>query len=70
MDEVNGDRWTMPGGQDGLEVGRQGDVLLLAPIVPHWPFPGLPRSVPRDLCTKQPSRYHGRVMPEGEEARW
>jgi hypothetical protein len=68
MDQVNGDRWAMPDGRHGLEVGRQGEVLLLAPIVPHWPFPGLPLSVPRDLCLKQPSKYHGRVMPEGEEA--
>lgn len=68
---MNGDRWSLPDGRQALEVGRQGQILMLAPIVPHWPFPGIPLSIPRDLCTKQPSRYHGgQVMPEAEEARW
>ncbi len=65
---MNGDKWLIPGGQEALEVGRQGSILLLAVIHPHWPWPKPPVALPRDLCTKQPSRYHGRVMPEGEEA--
>lgn len=64
-----GDVWLIPGGHRALELSHSTrDVLVLSIMDPHWPFPKPPVSVPRDLCVKQPSRYHGRVMPEGEEA--
>jgi hypothetical protein len=66
---MNGDKWQLPGGHEGIEIGATRDMLRIAVIRPNWPFPSPPVSVARSLCTKLPSRYlHGQV-PE-EDARW
>jgi hypothetical protein len=71
-----GDRWRLPGGHEAIELdGSTRDVLRVARIVPHWPFPAPPQDVARSLCERMPSRYlrgavprETRRMPDGEEA--
>ena len=66
---MNGDRWKLPSGHEGIEVGATRDTLQIAVIKPGWPFPAPPVTVVRSLCTKMPSRYLNGQVPE-EEARW
>ena len=58
-----GDKWSLPGGHAALEVsGSTRDVLMVCVIPPGWAWPKPPMAVPRELCTKLPSRYlHGAV---------
>lgn len=58
-----GDRWAMPGGHQAIEMpGSTRDVLMLAVIVPGWPWPRPPVEVARTLCEAMPSRYlHGAI---------
>ena len=60
----NGDRWRLPDGREGLEIGRDATRLQIAPIAPNWPFPGIPEWVERKQCQKMPSRYHGEVYED------
>lgn len=65
---AQGDLWRVPGGREGIEVGRTRDYLRIACLNPQWPYPEPPREYVKDLCTKLPSRYlHGAVPCEDEE---
>jgi hypothetical protein len=66
---MNGDRWKLPSGNEGIEVAATRDTLQIAVIKPGWPFPAPPVTVVRSLCTKMPSRYLGGQVPQ-EDARW
>jgi hypothetical protein len=59
-----GNRYSLPGGHEGIEVeGSTRDVLRVCVIVPNWPFPKPPQTVPRSLCTLLPSRYLKGAVP-------
>lgn len=64
-----GDVWQVPGGKRALELSASTrSTLVLAVIEPTWPWPRPPVSLPREMCTRLPSRYlHGQV-PTDEEA--
>lgn len=64
-----GDVWQVPGGKRALELSSSSPrILVLSVIEEHWPFPRPPISLPREMCTRLPSRYlHGQV-PTDEEA--
>ena len=61
-----GNRWTLPGGREAIEVeGSTRDVLRVMPIRPNWPFPLPTITVARKLCKLLPSRYlKGAVPPD------
>ena len=63
----NGDRWRLPDGREGLEVNTDGPRLQLAPIVPNWPFPGIPEWHLRKDCKRMPSKY---LHETAEDAPW
>lgn len=65
---MNGDRWTLPDGRDGIECGRTERTVHVIPILPGPPYMG-PREIAwRALCAKQPSRYlHGAIPAEPEQ---
>lgn len=65
-----GDRWRLPDGREALELERSGGLLRVAPILPHWPFPGTPELALLRACTKLPSRYLSGDVPAEEPARW
>lgn len=56
-----GDRWRLPDGQEGLEIGGEGEQLLVGIISPpSWPFlMHGPRIYVRSHCTPLTSRYYG-----------
>ena len=63
-----GDKWRTPGDHEGIETdGSTRTTLRLMMLKPNWPFPTGVREIPRLLCTKMPSRYHGE---EYEDAKW
>lgn len=64
---MNGDRWKLPDGREGVEIDQEGSLMKIVPIRPDWPFPGLPEWVPKKGCKKQPSRYLHETM---EDAPW
>jgi len=64
-----GDVWQVPGGKRALELSSSSPrILVLAIIDEHWPFPRPPVSLPREMCTRLPSRYLHGAVPEDEEA--
>lgn len=64
-----GDVWQVPGGKRALELSASTrSILVLAVIEPDWPFPRPPISLPREMCTRLPSRYLHGAIPQDEEA--
>ena len=64
-----GDRWLLPDGQEGLEIGGEGDQLLVGIFSPPgWPFlmhgPGI---YFRSQCKPLPSRHHGSGLAPGPD---
>lgn len=67
---MRGDTWEIPGAHRALELdGSTRDILRVSVIPPGWEWLKPPMLVPRNLCTKLPSRYlRGSVPPEGGNA--
>jgi hypothetical protein len=59
----NGDRWRLPDGREGLEVGRTRCLLSVLPLAPASPWPAAPELVWRATCTKLGARYLRGAVP-------
>jgi hypothetical protein len=64
-----GDRWRLPDGREGLEIGGEGAQLHLAMLAPpKWPFQLIGAEVAiRSHCTPVPMRYHGADPPGADK---
>jgi hypothetical protein len=62
----NGDLWSTPDGQKGIEVRRTERTLYLSIIKDDWPFPDSPKDYPKHQCRRIPNRYNG--VDDAEEA--
>ncbi len=63
---MQGDLWTLRDGQRGIEIAATSEVLTLAVIREHWPYPAPPISVPREWCAPAPMRYLHGATPRQE----
>lgn len=63
----SGDLWRLMDGRMAIELRRSGQQLVVAEIVPDWPWIGRPEIASQRFCELQPSRYLNGALPESGE---